>query len=155
MLLLEKIINKKRGKVSMQIKKRIEELILIIIVLFNIAVIFNMLPPDLLYIKNIMSWATMGYLFYIASPTWIFFGNKHRHIDFLIIMSFFIMIFKNLISTIISIEGGTLLVGVSEYLENNAVLVSNYFTTLGLKLGIISLILIAIYITLKVEVLLS
>lgn len=138
---------------GLNIQKRMEELILIIIVILNILVIFNMLSPDFLYIKNIISWAAMGYLFYIVSPTWIFFGNKHKHIDLLIIFSYYALIFKNFLSSVVAIgvEENLLIGELYQFFVTNVALIDIYGTRLGLRIGIIGLLLLAIYITWRLE----
>ena len=57
-----KIENKK-------ISQRIEELILILIILLNIFDFFELLSADLDFIKLIISWTVLGYLIYKASLT--------------------------------------------------------------------------------------
>lgn len=76
---------------------RIEETILILIILLDILDFFEILPADLDYAKKIISWAALGYILYKASLTKIFFNNQHRHVDVLLIISYFMLIFKNII----------------------------------------------------------
>ncbi len=75
----------------------IEELVLTLLILLNVFDFFEYLPADLDYIKKIISWSALGYLLYKASLTRIFFNEKHAHIDIILILSYFMLIFKNLV----------------------------------------------------------
>ncbi|MFP4403139.1 MAG: hypothetical protein ACOC3X_03500 [Nanoarchaeota archaeon] len=85
-----------------KIKKIEEEIILIIIIILNILDFAGLLNPDFDYGKKILSWTALGYLFYKANLTKLFFGFKNKKIDLLIILSFFILSFKNIIGHAIS-----------------------------------------------------
>lgn len=76
---------------------RLEEIILIVIILLNIFDFIEYLPGDLDFIKKIISWACLGYLFYHISLTRVLFGEKNKLIDLTLIATFFLFIVKNLI----------------------------------------------------------
>ena len=76
----------------------IEEIILLAIIAINIADFAQVLNPDLAFAKKILSWTALGYLIYRASLTNIFFGKKNRLIDATLVIGFFLMTIKNLIS---------------------------------------------------------
>lgn len=72
----------------------IEEIILIGIIILNIVDFAEMLSPDWDYAKKILSWTALGYLMYKSSPTNIFFGEKHKKIDFALIITYFLLSVK-------------------------------------------------------------
>lgn len=77
---------------------KIEEIILVFIIILNILDFFKVLPPWLDYVKKIISWIGLAYIVYKASPTRLLLGDKHHKIDIILIASFFSMIVKNLVS---------------------------------------------------------
>ncbi len=76
----------------------IEEVILMCIIILNVLDFLGMLNPDWDYIKKIVSWTALGYLLYRASLTKLFFGIKKRFADFLIVIAYFFLSVKNVIS---------------------------------------------------------
>jgi len=75
----------------------LEEVILAGLILLNVLDFFQLLSADVDYFKKILSWVTLGYLLYKVSLTKIFFNERHSHVDILLIVSFFMLIFKNLV----------------------------------------------------------
>ena len=80
-----------------RIMHRLEEVILILIIILNVLDFFEILPADIDFAKKIISWTALGYILYKASLTKIFFNNQKMSIDILLIMSYFMLIFKNII----------------------------------------------------------
>jgi len=80
-----------------RIMHRLEEAILILIILLNVLDFFEILPADIDFAKKILSWTALGYILYKASLTKIFFNNQKRSVDILLIISYFMLIFKNII----------------------------------------------------------
>ncbi len=78
--------------------EKIEEIILICIILLNIFDFTEQLSPDIDYIKKIISWTGLGYLLYKASITDILFGTKDRKTDIMLIIAYFSLSFKNMIA---------------------------------------------------------
>lgn len=76
---------------------RVNEMILVILILFQVLDFFKLLDPFWDYIKKIISWSLIGYLLYLTSPSGIFFGERHRWWDAAAILSFFSMTVKNLV----------------------------------------------------------
>src|SRR3989344_1224329 len=76
---------------------RVEEVILVFLVLSDVLDFFDILPGDLDYLASVVSWAALGYLLYKISLTRIFFNNRHRYVDILLIVSYFMLIFKNIV----------------------------------------------------------
>jgi hypothetical protein len=112
-----------------------EEIILIAIIILNILDFADMLSPDLDYAKKILSWTALGYLFYKANLTQIFFGVKNKKIDLLLIISFFLLSFKNIIGYAVStidffktksIEYWAKIIPISKIPENSNVLNIDY-----------------------------
>lgn len=78
--------------------QRTEEAILLAIVLLNVFDFLKWLPDHLIFIQNIISWVTLGYLIGRAGLTEIFFGTKRLHVDLLLITSYFLLVVKNLVA---------------------------------------------------------
>ncbi len=125
-----------------KVLRRVEELILIFIILLSVMDFFGFLPADMGYAKKIISWTLMGYLLYKASPTKIFFNNKKPHIDLILIVSYFLLIFKNMIVVAaLNIEESDIFRGLYEILLQNAGLLE----TSAFHIGIGLLMVISIY----------
>lgn len=67
----------------------VEEIALSSIILLNVMDFFEILPPDLDFVKKIISWSFLGLLIYNASVTKILFGVKHKYQDILLILGYF------------------------------------------------------------------
>jgi hypothetical protein len=79
-----------------------EELILIALIILNILQFLEIITPDWDYAEKIVSWTALGYLFYRASLTRIFFGQRNRQDDFLIVAAYFFLTAKNVITNSIT-----------------------------------------------------
>jgi hypothetical protein len=79
------------------ISESIEEIILLGIILLNILDFLEFINPDWDYVKKIISWSALIFLFYKANLTRLFFGISNKKFDFLIILSYFFLSFKNII----------------------------------------------------------
>ncbi len=75
----------------------VEELILLGIIVLNIFDFLEMINPDFDYLKKIISLTAMGYLLYKAGLSRLFFGTRSRKSDFLIVISYFMLSFKNIL----------------------------------------------------------
>jgi len=75
-----------------------EEFLLILLVLITIIDFFKLLPTaqmtSIIFFKTGASYFVLGYLFYRARLTNIFFGQKKKHWDLVIILSYFMLITK-------------------------------------------------------------
>ena len=78
-------------------QKTIEMFLLGFIVVLQIADFLEVLPGDMDYIKKIISWTVLGYLFIKASLSTILFGHKKLKFDVGIILVYFLFIIKDLI----------------------------------------------------------
>lgn len=127
----------------------LEETILGLIILIGVLDFLEILPADLDYVKKVVSWTLLGYLFYKVSPTYIFFNNKIRLMDGILIIAYFLLTFKNLVAIAISsIEDSSFFHDLFGFLMNNSVNIETFsFYTGGLML-----FLLAIYCAVKVEV---
>lgn len=86
-----------RGEgVDQKLGWRINELLLFLIIIFQFLDFLKLLSPFWDYVKKIVSWALIGYLFYIASPSKLFFGEKHAWWDATIIIGYFCMTLKTI-----------------------------------------------------------
>jgi len=136
-------------KKSVIVEQRIEEIILIFIILLNILDFFEILPGDLDYVKKIISWSALGYLLYKASLTRIFFNNKHKFVDIFLIVSYFFLIFKNIITySRLNLEDFHLFYNFHRFILENAF----FFEFYTFIIGAIGIILIALYATFMVEI---
>lgn len=74
-----------------------EELILVFLILTDVLDFFDVLPGDIDYITLIVTWTALGYLLYRISLTRVFFNQRNRFVDFLLIIAYFMLVVKNLI----------------------------------------------------------
>lgn len=72
-------------------RKIIIQALFIIFIFLNIADFFNYLPEDLDFLKKILSWLIIGYIFYKVSFTKILIGKRLKYYDLLFIISFSLM----------------------------------------------------------------
>ncbi|MBN1175288.1 hypothetical protein JXA48_01455 [Candidatus Woesearchaeota archaeon] len=80
-------------------KVGIEEIILFLIIILNVFDAIEHLPSTLDYIKKIISWAALGFIFYRAKPTKIIFGTYQKGIeDIMLISGYFLILIKDLVS---------------------------------------------------------
>ncbi|RME78684.1 hypothetical protein D6774_00400 [Candidatus Woesearchaeota archaeon] len=79
-----------------KIKMGVEEVILLLLIALAIGDFFEVLSVELDFLKKIISWTALGYLFYKASPSRILFGRRKKRLDVHIIFANFLLILKNL-----------------------------------------------------------
>ncbi|PIO05228.1 hypothetical protein COT47_05625, partial [Candidatus Woesearchaeota archaeon CG08_land_8_20_14_0_20_43_7] len=80
-----------------RIRTYIEEIILVILIFIDIFGWLGILPPDMEIGDKLIGWALMGYLLYKAPLSKILFGVRNKIVDVGLIISYFLMLFKNLI----------------------------------------------------------
>ncbi|MCB9362365.1 hypothetical protein H6504_02925 [Candidatus Woesearchaeota archaeon] len=93
-----------------RLKHWVEDIFLLSVIILNILDFFEILPGDFDFIKKILSWAVLGYLMYHVNLAKIIFGKdshedmqgmnlglKPQDVNLLIIVSYFMMIFKNMV----------------------------------------------------------
>jgi len=76
---------------------RINELLLLSIILFQFLDFLKVLSPFWDYVKKIVSWAIIAYLLYTVSPSNLFFGEKRRWWDGAATFSYFLLTLKNIV----------------------------------------------------------
>lgn len=80
-----------------KIQKIFEEIFLVILIGLNVFEIFNLLPSEAGFIKAIISMTGLGYVLYKASLSDLFFGNKQKIIDLLLLLSYFLLISNKIV----------------------------------------------------------
>lgn len=147
-----------------RLKHWIEVLFIIFIIILNILDFLEILPPDFDFIKKIISWILLGYMMYKVNLANIIFGKsahedihgiksglKIKDIDLIIIISYFLLIFKDMIhySKIILEEGGlTFTKGIINAIDLNA----SGLSTVTFTSGGILLLMITIFMALKYDI---
>tara|TARA_Y100000310_G_scaffold291943_1_gene320264 strand:+ start:3819 stop:5324 length:1506 start_codon:yes stop_codon:yes gene_type:complete len=141
-----------------KIAHRIEEFILIVLILLGVFDFFELLPGDIEFLKKIISWTLLGYLLYKVDLTNILFGRRenirNKEIDLFILVAYFSLIVKNLTGYAVSLcepsklAGKVVCVGETEifrgaitWLVDTAPLLNTIFFYIG---GIL-IILISLY----------
>lgn len=121
---------------------RIEECIILFIIILNILEFFGLLPPSLDYTKKIISWSALGYVLYHAGLSEIFFGHRKGWFDASLILTYFLFMLKELVGYAHSIiETTTSMHGFFSFLLQHAQTIE----LTGLVAGGILLILFALY----------
>ncbi len=132
-----------------RLEHRLEEIILIILILLNVFAFIEFLSGDIHFIKNIIAWASLGYLLYHISLTRIFFGTKNKIVDITLIITFFLFIVKDLIYfASIALEEVNIFTSFYSFMIINKLIITKItFITAG-----ILLILHALYLTFNIHV---
>lgn len=89
---------KNKGNVVLYEKglHHVEGVLLAFLVILGVLDFLEVLPGDIDFAKKIVSWTILGYLMYKASLTRIFFNHRHTFVDILLILSYFLLIIKNM-----------------------------------------------------------
>ena len=129
------------------IKVGIEEIILFLIILLNVLDAFEIITPELDYIKKIISWAALGYLLFLTRPSSIMIGTKHKHLDAILIFGYIFLIIKNLTSyaTTELAATSTFLRPLYDFLVKNSATIEIG----GIYIGIIILSAVALHLSTK------
>jgi len=80
------------------IKDSFEELLLLSIIILTVLNFFGFLNPNLVYLRELIFVITFGYLMYKICFSKIFFGYENKKLDMMILISFFILSLKTIIS---------------------------------------------------------
>jgi len=83
------------GELATKIEVGIEEIILIALIAVSIVAMVALLPGDVMVIKKLVSWVGLGYLLYKIDLAELFFGEKRKWMDGLLIFSYFCLILKD------------------------------------------------------------
>jgi hypothetical protein len=121
----------------------IEEAILTIGIVIGLADFFSLLPPEIEYLKALVSWGSLGYLIYKASITKILFGERHKRMDVAILLCYFLFFTKDLVGFILSAirHASTTLLPFYKHVLENAVM----YEKASFVIGGTALIIIAIW----------
>ena len=128
----------------------IGEIILIIMIYFNIIDFLNVMPPEMDYFNKILSWIGLAVLIYGVSPTKIFFGKKHKFYDIVIIIAYFFLVMKNVTSWAqVSVEETT---GSLRSLQELILAQSNFFEITSIVIGVSLLVILAVVFASTLEI---
>lgn len=125
-----------------RLKNAVENFFLFIIVILNFFDFIEQLPSDLDFIKKIISWTLMIYLLYHLGFTKILIGYKNWFIDILLLISYTLFIFKDLIYYLFNTE--------LFYFDNLSKLIITYQSEINyyaFNLSAIIMIFLAFYIS--------
>lgn len=120
-----------------KIRHIIEDTFLVALILLNIFDFFHLLPGDLDYIKKIISWTLIAYLFYKLDIPRILFGageksQTHHDINVLIIISYLLLAFKKFTASIIMLPEESLMFrGFFEFIRANAAIMEMFTFIMG------------------------
>jgi len=132
-----------------KLTQKIELFLLSLIIILQVTDFFEILPGDLDYIKKMISWAALGYLFVKASLSTILFGHKKIKFDITIILIYFLFIIKDLVRYAQSaIEEAIIFKGFYSFLLVNSIQIEKY----SFYLGAILLLFISLYMALRFEI---
>ncbi len=135
----------------MEIKtqKRIEIFFLVILILLQVLDFLKLLPGDIDYIKKIISWTLLGYLFVKVSLSTILMGHKKYRFDVGIILVYFLFVIKD-ITRYAEVAAEEMLIFKEFYLFilTNSALIEKY----SFYLGGILLLFISLYMALKFKI---
>ena len=106
------------------IRHLIEDTFLMIIILLNIFDFAGFLPGDIDYIKKIVSWTLVAYLFYSLDISKILFGKSSHDINVLIIISYILLAFRKFTASV-------------DLLSEKSMLFQRFFEFIGLHSRII------------------
>jgi hypothetical protein len=126
------------------------EFILILVIVLNFLGFFKLLPNEIDFIEKFISWTLLGILLYHANLSQILFGETHRKIDVILILSYFGLIFKDLIafvSTLVEEFPNSLFMSTYQFLIDNHVLFQKWLFIFSS----VVIIILAFYVALKVE----
>ncbi|MFH1915947.1 MAG: hypothetical protein ABIJ21_01665 [Nanoarchaeota archaeon] len=75
----------------------IEDAILLFAIILNVLELFGLLHDYLDYLDKIIAISFFGYLIYKISTTKLFFGTRQKAFDLLLILAYFLLVFKSII----------------------------------------------------------
>jgi hypothetical protein len=129
----------------------IEEIILTIILALNFFDFFKIISPDWDYVNKIISWTALGMLFYKVNLTKIFSGYENKKIDLILLMGYFSLIIKDLVSfSFIAIEEASpFLTPLYLSLINNYVKINIFSLYLGIAFISISSLIFCLKLNVK------
>jgi len=131
------------------LRHRLEELLLLSIIILDLLDFFDFASSDLRFLKVFISWTVLGYLLFRMNITKILFGNERKGIDFAILISCFLLIMKNLYHVSFTLlEGSRIFHTLLETFIRGRVFLEAYF----FLLGCMGLVVISWYLATKVRI---
>lgn len=131
-----------------KVHKLLEELLLVVLIAMNVMELFDLLPGIAGFFKAIMSMTTLSYVFYKASLSDIFFGEKNISLDLILILSYLLMIINKFVQYfLISIEE----IEVMQYFFSMVVDNSVMIEKISFIVGSLFLVMISFFVTKYVE----
>lgn len=122
--------------------------VIIFFILLNIFDFFNLLSPDLDYVKKLISWPLLICVFYNINFTRMIFGFNDKRINSILITSFILLTFNKFIAILSFSEKGPLFGDLLHLIANNEGIIA-YFT---FYIGAVSLLLLCIYASWKTDI---
>ena len=128
-----------------------EEFILVTLIVLDVLDFTEILPGDADYIKKIISWTVLSFVLFHVSITKVILGRRQRIVDIALIVSFFLLILKDMVgfanAAFIEIQG-TFVTDLYAYIiQHNQLFEVQFFLV-----GIILLTIISIYLAINEEV---
>lgn len=68
------------------------------LIVLNIMDFTEAISPELDYVKKLISWTLLGHLLFRASLTKVFFGHRRPRLDVALILAYFLLVIKNMVS---------------------------------------------------------
>lgn len=134
-----------RGKLG----RHIEGLILLCLIVLEVLDFIGWLSGDIDYIKKVISWTALAYVFYKVGISRVFFGQKHRAFDGIVIVSYFLLFLKDLVGIAsISIKQTHYLTYLYLFVLENSVNLERY----TFYSGIILIVIISVYSVLRFQI---
>lgn len=128
---------------------RLGQIFLLVIIIINLFQFFNIFIGEFDYIERILSWITLGYLIYQFKLSKIFFGKENKMLDFMLILSYFSLIAKDLIVYAAnSIKDSSLFFSFYMLLIDN----TNEINKTSFYIGGMIIIVLAIYVTMYIKI---
>jgi len=132
-----------------RLQQKIEITLLTLLIILHILDFLEVLPGDLDFIKKLISWTALGYLFIRASLSTILVGYKRSRFDTVIVLTYFLFMVKDLMGYVqVAIEEAHLFEKFYSFLITNVALIEKY----SFYLAGILLIFISLYMALRFEI---
>jgi len=131
-----------------KICKFIENIFILLFIALNLLDFINLLPPDLDFIKKIISWTFLLVIFYNIDFTKMIFGSSDKRINFLIVSCFLLLVINKFITILTLSEMGPMFkTFILSIVENIAVIGRSSFIIASYLL-----IIISIYLAIRIRI---
>lgn len=133
---------------KLKISILIHYFLIISFILLNILDFFNLLAPDLDYVKKLISWTLLICVFYSINFTRMIFGFDDKRINSILITSFILLAFNKFIAILSFSEKGPLFRDLLNLIANNAGIIAHF----TFYMGAVSLLLLCVYAAWKTDI---